>query len=385
MRIVIAPNAFKNSLDAAGVADAIKTGFEQSRLKCTLQCFPVGDGGDGTAELLINHLNGEIISAEVHDPLGRKISSSFGLIDEGRTAVIEMANASGLRLLQANELDPLHANSYGTGELMMEALNKGVDKIILCIGGSATVDGAAGLLQAVGFGFLGRNGQALTGIPESLVELDTIDFSKVDERIHDCKITVLCDVENKLLGSEGAANVFGPQKGAGADDVIKLESSLAKLREVVLQQTGKDMAEIKHGGASGGMAAGLAALLDVELVNGIDYFLSVTNFDKALENADLVITGEGCIDIQTLQGKGPFGVAKKAKEKRIAVIGLAGKVPLEPIGELNGYFDVLMSINHEPMEVSLAMLQTRGNLVRTARAVGNLLSYATNHASTDSA
>jgi glycerate 2-kinase len=385
MRIVIAPNAFKNSLDAAGVADAIKMGLEQSHLKCTLQCFPVGDGGDGTAELLINHLNGEIISAEVHDPLGRKISSSFGLIDEGRTAVIEMANASGLRLLQANELDPLHANSYGTGELMMEALNKGVDKIILCIGGSATVDGAAGLLQAVGFGFLGRNGQALTGIPESLVELDTIDFSKVDERIHDCKITVLCDVENKLLGSEGAANVFGPQKGAGADDVIKLESSLAKLREVVLQQTGKDMAEIKHGGASGGMAAGLAALLDVELVNGIDYFLSVTNFDKALENADLVITGEGCIDIQTLQGKGPLGVARKAKGMGIAVIGLAGKVPLESIGELNGYFDVLMSINHEPMEVSLAMLQTRGNLVRTARAVGNLLSYATNHASTDSA
>jgi glycerate 2-kinase len=385
MRIVIAPNAFKNSLDAAGVADAIKMGLEQSHLKCTLQCFPVGDGGDGTAELLINHLNGEIISAEVHDPLGRKISSSFGLIDEGRTAVIEMANASGLRLLQANELDPLHANSYGTGELMMEALNKGVDKIILCIGGSATVDGAAGLLQAVGFGFLGRNGQALTGIPESLVELDTIDFSKVDERIHDCKITVLCDVENKLLGSEGAARVFGPQKGAGADDVIKLESSLAKLREVVLQQTGKDMAEIKHGGASGGMAAGLAALLDVELVNGIDYFLSVTNFDKALENADLVITGEGCIDIQTLQGKGPLGVARKAKGMGIAVIGLAGKVPLESIGELNGYFDVLMSINHEPMEVSLAMLQTRGNLVRTARAVGNLLSYATNHASTDSA
>jgi glycerate 2-kinase len=385
MRIVIAPNAFKNSLDAARVADAIKMGLEQSHLKCTLQCFPVGDGGDGTAELLINQLNGEIISAEVHDPLGRKISSSFGMIDEGRTAVIEMANASGLRLLQPNELDPLHANSYGTGELMKEALNKGVDKIILCIGGSATVDGAAGLLQAVGFGFLGRNGQALTSIPESLVELDSIDFSKVDERIHYCKITVLCDVENKLLGTEGAANVFGPQKGAGADEVIKLESSLAKLREVVFQQTGKDMVEMKHGGASGGMAAGLAALLDVELVNGIEYFLSLTDFDKALENADLVITGEGCIDIQTLQGKGPFGVAKKAKEKGIPVIGVAGKVPLETVGALNDYFDVMLCINNEPMEVSLAMLQTRGNLVRTARAVGNLLFYATSRASTGSA
>jgi glycerate 2-kinase len=373
MRIVIAPNAFKNSLNAAGVADAIKMGLEQSNLKCTLQCFPVGDGGDGTAELLIKHLKGELISAEVHDPLGRKISSSFGLIDEGGTAVIEMANASGLRLLQANELDPLHASSYGTGELMMEALNRGVDKIILCIGGSATVDGAVGLLQAVGFRFPDKNGEALAGIPESLVELDSIDFSRVDERIHHCKITVLCDVENKLLGSEGAANVFGPQKGAGANEVNKLEASLARLRDVVFQQTGKDMGEAKHGGAAGGMAAGLAALLDVKLVNGIDYFLSVTNFDKALENADLVITGEGCIDIQTLQGKGPFGVAKKAKEKGIRVIGVAGKVPLETLGALNEYFDVLLSINHEPMDLSLALLQTRSNLVRTGREIGKLL------------
>jgi glycerate 2-kinase len=153
----------------------------------------------------------------------------------------------------------------------------------------------------------------------------------------------------------------------------------------VFQQTGKDMVEMKHGGASGGMAAGLAALLDVELVNGIEYFLSLTDFDKALENADLVITGEGCIDIQTLQGKGPFGVAKKAKEKGIPVIGVAGKVPLETVGALNDYFDVMLCINNEPMEVSLAMLQTRGNLVRTARAVGDLLFYATSRASTGSA
>jgi glycerate 2-kinase len=374
MKILIAPNAFKNSLDAAEAAEAIKKGLEESHLKCSLQCFPVGDGGDGTAELLIKHFKGKIISAEVHDPLGRKIISSFGLIDEGRTAVIEMANASGLRLLQPNELDPLHANSYGTGELMMEALNKGVNTIILCIGGSATVDGAVGLLQAVGFRFLNKNREALKNIPESLVELNSIDFSKVDERIHHCKITVLCDVENKLPGSEGAANVFGPQKGADADAIKKLESSLAKLRDVVFEQTGKDMDEMKHGGAAGGMAAGLAALLNVELVNGIDYFLSITGFDKALEKTDLVITGEGCIDIQTLQGKGPFGVAKKAKEKGIPVIGLAGKVPLETMASLNTYFDVLLSINHQPMEISSALLHTKDNLVRTARDTGNLLS-----------
>jgi glycerate 2-kinase len=374
MKILIAPNAFKNSLDAEEAAEAIKKGFEQSHLKCSLQCHPVGDGGDGTAELLIKHFKGKIISAEVHDPLGRKIISSFGLIDEGRTAVIEMANASGLRLLQPNELDPLHANSYGTGELMMEALNKKVNAIILCIGGSATVDGAVGLLQALGFRFSNKSGEGLTAIPESLVDLHYIDFSKVDERIHHCTITVLCDVENKLLGSEGAANVFGPQKGADADAVKKLESSLEKLRDVMFEQTGKDMAELKYGGAAGGMAAGLAALLNAELVNGIDYFLSVTDFDKALEKTDLVITGEGGIDIQTLQGKGPFGVAKKAKEKGIPVIGLAGKVPLENMGLLNHYFDVMLSINHEPVEVSDALLHTKANLVRTARDTGNLLS-----------
>jgi glycerate 2-kinase len=374
MRIVIAPNAFKNSLDAAGVADAIKMGLEQSNLKCTVQCFPVGDGGDGTAELLIKHFTGQTISAEVHDPLGRRITSSFGLIDEGRTAVIEMAKASGLRLLQRNELDPLHATSYGTGELMMEAVNKGVNKMILCIGGSATVDGAVGLLQAVGFQFLNKNGEALAAVPESLVELESIDLSKADKRIHQCKITVLCDVENKLLGAEGAAGVFGPQKGADADGVKKLETSLAKLRDVVFRQTGKDMAQMKHGGAAGGIAAGLWAFLDVELVNGIDFFLSLTEFEKTLDETDLVITGEGSIDIQTLQGKGPFGVAKKAKEKGIPVIGLAGKIPLEAVGPLNQYFDVLLSINNEPTELSVALLNTKANLVRTATEAGNLLS-----------
>ena len=156
MHILIAPNAFKNSLTATDAAAAIKEGLEQSNLKCTLHCFPVADGGDGTAELLIKHCNGEMISAQVHDPLGRKINSSFGLIEKGKTAVIEMANASGLRLLQPNELDPLHTNSYGTGELILKALDKGVTKIILCIGGSATVDGGVGILQALGFKFLNK-------------------------------------------------------------------------------------------------------------------------------------------------------------------------------------------------------------------------------------
>ena len=373
MRILIAPNAFKNSLAAQDVAEAIKIGLEESKLQCTVDCFPVGDGGDGTAELILKYYNGNIVFVTVHDPLMREISSSFGLMEGEKTAVIEMANASGLKLLRLNELDPLHTTSFGTGELIKESLDRGVKKIIMCIGGSATVDGATGSMQALGFRFLDKDGRELINTPETLVNLETIDFLGVDERIMQCKIIVLCDVENVLLGKEGAAAVFGPQKGASPDDVKKLDSSLAKLGNVILKQTGKDVSTIKSGGAAGGMAAGLAALLNADLVNGIDYFLSLTNFDQALENVDLVITGEGSIDEQTLHGKGPYGVARRAKQKGIPVIGLAGKIPFERIGPLETYFDVLLSINNEETELSQALSQTRQNLKRTSKNIGDLL------------
>src|ERR1051326_5952057 len=211
MRILVAPNAFKNSLAASDVAEAIKEGLEESKLRCTVDCFPVGDGGDGTAELLLKHQNGNAITTTVHDPLMRRISSSLGLVADKKTAIVEMANASGLRLLQSNELDPLHASSFGTGELIKRSLEEGVNKIIMCIGGSATVDGAVGSMRALGFRFLDRNEKELTNMPETLVNLETIDFSQEDERLKQCKIVVLCDVENVLLGNDGAAAVFGPQ------------------------------------------------------------------------------------------------------------------------------------------------------------------------------
>jgi len=373
MRILVAPNAFKNSLAAADVAEAIKIGLEESKLQCTVDCFPVGDGGDGTADLILKYYNGKTVFVTVHDPLMRKISSSFGLMEGKKTAVIEMANASGLKLLQLNELDPLHTTSFGTGELIKKSLDSEVKRIIMCIGGSATVDGATGSMRALGFRFLDKDGRELINTPETLVNLETIDFFGADERIMQCKIIVLCDVENVLLGKEGAAAVFGPQKGASPDDVKKLESSLTKLSNVILKQTGKDVSTIKSGGAAGGMAAGLAALLNADLVNGIDYFLSLTKFDQALENVDLVITGEGSIDEQTLHGKGPYGVARRAKQKGIPVIGLAGKIPFERIGPLEKYFDVLLSINNEETELSQALSQTRQNLKRTSKNIGDLL------------
>jgi glycerate kinase len=379
MHILISPNAFKNSLDAAQVALAIQQGLALSKLECTTECFPIADGGDGTGSLIIKSCNGAIIQKEVSDPLGRKTGSSFGLIDNGKTAVIEMADSSGLRLLKKNELNPLKASSYGTGELIKFALDKGVNKIIIAMGGSATVDGGCGILSALGLAFLDKSGNRLQAIPADLIYMAKIDASALDKRIFDCEIVILCDVDNKLLGPEGAASVFGPQKGAQPDDVTFLEDFLENFAKVSAAQSGKNMAEIKHGGAAGGATAGLHTWLNAKLVNGIDYFLSLTNFEDALKRSDLVITGEGSIDSQTLQGKGPYGVALQAKNKGIPVIGIAGKVPVEPDEELLKYFNTLVSINSEPMDIAMAMANTRENLISTATAIGNMLALSKKH------
>jgi glycerate 2-kinase len=377
MNILIAPNAYKNSLSAAVAAESIRNGILQSRLDCICECFPVGDGGDGTAELIIHHCGGRIVNVDVHDPLGRKIKSSFGLIDKENTAVIEMANASGLRLLKAHELSPLNASTYGTGELIIAALDYHVKKIIMGIGGSATVDGAVGLLQALGVRFLDAEGKNLTNLPQRLVELVEIDITGLDKRIFQCELVVLCDVENALLGENGAAAVFGPQKGASEDQVKKLEIALTKFRDKTFQKTGFDMAAIKHGGAAGGTAAGVAAFLQAKLVNGIDYFLQITRFDEQLKKADIVITGEGSIDSQTLLGKGPFGVARDAKKKNLPVIALAGMVPTTHDIKLQAYFDSLIAIGHGPSDLPTALQSTSADLHRTAEAIGNLLAIQT--------
>jgi glycerate 2-kinase len=374
MRILIAPNAFKKSLAAGQVAEAISKGLQESKLACSSVCFPVGDGGDGTASLLVQHFSGKVIAATVHDPLGRKIETSFGLIDNDATAVIELADASGLKLLQPVEYAPLYATTYGTGEMIKQALDHGVKKIIIGIGGSATVDAGVGLLKALGVKFLNANGSELNQLPASLIDLHKIDITATDSRLAGTEIVVLCDVANTLLGPAGAASVFGPQKGADENDVQQLERALTQLRNVVLDKNGRDMATMKHGGASGGVAAGLHTFLDAQPVNGIEYFLDITAFDASLENADLVITGEGSIDLQTLQGKAPFGVAKRAKEKSIPVIGVAGKVPLYPDAELQQYFDALLPINHEAMDLETAIACTYDNLVRTGKLIGDLLS-----------
>jgi glycerate kinase len=385
MHILIAPNAFKNSLPAQAAAEAIQTGLERSSVACTTECFPIADGGDGTAELIISKLGGSIIPVVVKDPLGRMINATFGLIDtsfgledNGLTAVIEMADASGLRLLKDIELDPMHATSFGTGEMILKALDLGVNKIIIAMGGSATVDGGTGILSALGVKFLNAAGAELVNLPESLQQLQQCELSNLDRRILDCEIVVLCDVDNKLLGDAGAAAVFGPQKGAGPAQVKVLDAGLTRFSQVSRQELGIDMASIKYGGAAGGASAGVHAYLNAKLVNGIDYFMDITGFDHALTKADLVITGEGSIDEQTLKGKGPFGVASRARARNIPVIGLAGKIPLEPNEELRKYFNALFAIGNEPTDLATALNRTAENITRTAKAIGEMFNIKTN-------
>ena len=373
MNILIAPNAFKNSLDAQRVAEAIAVGLKQSNPDCNCTLFPVGDGGDGTGSLLTRHLGGTFVPTTVHDPLGRKISSGFGLADNGQTAIIEMADACGIRLLKTSELNPMKANSKGAGELIKKALDKGVKKIIIGMGGSATVDGGMGILSTLGVTFFSANGTLLDPLPEKLVGLATIDKTGLDKRIANCDIIILCDVDNQLLGDNGAAAVFGPQKGASVTDIDMLDGMLFNFAMIALRQAGKDIATIKYSGTAGGAAAGLHAFLNAKLVSGADTFLTLTNFNAALQAADVVITGEGSIDEQTLQGKAPAVVAARAKAKGVKVIGLAGKVPVIPSLALTQYFDVLRSINKEPMELSVALDNTFHNLVDTAREIGNSL------------
>jgi glycerate kinase len=378
MNILIAPNAFKNSLTAEEAASAIQEGFMQSKLDCECECFPIGDGGDGTGELIIRKCNGQIENTEAHDVFGRKIETSFGLIENGKTAVIEMADASGLRLLKSGELNPLVATSFGTGEQIKVALDKGAKKMIIAMGGSATVDGGCGILKALGARFLDSNKNDLSNLPEGLMELNSIDISGIDNRIITCEMIVLCDVDNELLGDKGAAFMFGPQKGATPEGVKKLDAALGRLSKVALHQTGKDMATVKYGGTAGGAAAGLYALVNAKLVNGIDYFLELTGFDAALKTADIVITGEGSIDEQTLQGKGPFGVAQRAKSKGLPVIGLAGKIPIEPNKNLQKYFDALLAIARQPSDLASALAATASNLKRTAYELGNFFAINKN-------
>ena len=369
VRVVVAPNALKGSLSAFDAALAIARGLRAADAAAEITSLPIADGGDGTSAVLSAARAGVTRETIVADPLGRPVRASFGLLDGGRTAVLDVATASGLALLEPAERDPLIASSRGTGKLISAALDAGADTIILGVGGSATVDGGAGLLAALGIGLLDSNGAPIPSGGAGLAQLRRIDLSRAHPALSRVKLRVACDVDSTLLGAQGAARMFGPQKGASPEAVLELEQNLAHFADVIAQATGRDVRGVVSGGAAGGIAAGLFGVLGATLEPGIDLVLETVGFDQALTAADLVITAEGFLDQQSLRNKGPCGVGRWAKRRGVPVIALAGGIADDVRPGDFADFAGMFSICRRPMALQEAMLRASEFLEDTAESV----------------
>lgn len=324
LKVVVAPNAFKGTLSAPQAAAAIARGVREVFPDADIVEVPVADGGDGTTEALVGAHHGDRRSVEVEGPLGDPVTASFGLIEGGRTAVVELAESSGLALIPAERRDPRRASTYGFGQLLLAALEAGVGRMIAGIGGSATNDGGAGMAQALGYRLLDASGAELERGGAALIGLQRIDASDVDSRWRSVPVRVACDVTNPLTGPLGASAVYGPQKGAGPAAVAELDAALAHLAEVVARDLGKRVDRLPGAGAAGGAGAGLVAFLDASLVPGAPLVVEAAGFDSKLAGASLVITGEGRVDDQTAFGKAPGEVARRAKAAGVPVVLIAG-------------------------------------------------------------
>lgn len=326
MKVVIAPDSFKESLTAKQVSEAIKTGLARVWHDAEFVTVPVADGGEGTVQSLIDATQGEQVFTTVTAPLGNDVEAFYGILGDGETAVIEMAEASGLHLVPSDARDPKLTSSIGTGQLIKHALDRGIQRLIIGLGGSATNDGGVGMLTALGVAFLDESGHAITPNGGGLAALASIDISGLDPRLATCEVLVACDVDNPLCGDKGASAIFGPQKGATVSDVTLLDNALRKFGELTEQATGKHVLTREGAGAAGGMGAALLGYTPARLQPGIEIVLETVKLAQHVADADIVFTGEGRIDHQTAHGKTPMGVAQVAKQCNLPVIALAGCV-----------------------------------------------------------
>jgi len=372
VKVLVAPNSLKGSLDAFEVAAAIAEGFVKGVPNAEVVQLPIADGGDLTAAVLVRGSGGSMSSAEVSDPFGRPILAEWGLLGDGTTAVVEVARASGLALLRPGEPNPLLATSYGSGQLVKAALAHGCRRVIVGLGGSATVDGAAGLAEALGICLLDVQGKPIPRGGGGLAQLERIDVSGADPRLSEAEIVVACDVDNELLGPTGAARMFGPQKGATPEMVETLEANLGRLADVIERDVGRSVKRIVHGGAAGGMAAGIVGLLGGKVARGIDLILDALRFDERIKGCDLAVTSEGLLDRQTLGNKGPYGVARAAKRHGVPVVVLAGGLSDEVTSDDFSVFDAMFSSCARPMDLRKAIAKTRERMAATAEQVGKV-------------
>jgi glycerate kinase len=374
MKILVAPNAFKGALSAPEAAACIARGLGRSGLDCELDLMPIADGGDDTMDVLVAQ-GGERREVTVDGPLRLPIRSAWGLLADGETAVVEMARASGLKLIAAQERNPLLTSTYGTGQLIAAAVAAGARRIIVGVGGSATVDGGAGCMQALGVRLLNADGHEVPRGGGALADIRRIDASGLLTPLREGGVEVLvaCDVDNPTLGPNGAAAIFGPQKGATSEQVEVLEANLRHFFTLVAEQIDVDVREMTGGGAAGALSAGLAAFLGAELRSGIDLVLDALRFEDRLGGVDLVITGEGRMDSQTLGGKGPFGLAMAALDRGIPTVALAGSVGDGEEALMSAGLVAVLPIAPGPVTLQRSMAEAEALLESTAVRLGRLL------------
>ena len=354
MKIVIAPDSYKGSIYASDAARAMEEGVRRVLPDAEVVLVPVADGGDGTLETLVETSGGRIITSDVTGPLGEPVSAQWGAMGDGVTAVAEMARTSGLALVRLEDRDPLNATTYGLGEVILEALEAGYRRFILGIGGSATNDAGAGMAQALGVRLLDADGADLPPGGAELARLARIDASGLDPRAAEAHYDVACDVNNPLTGPEGASAVYGPQKGATPAMIEQLDAALANFAQIVRRDLGADVNDVPGSGAAGGLGGGIMAFLGGRLRPGVDIVLDTVDLASRLDGADIIITGEGCMDFQTVYNKAPIGVARLAGGRGIPVIGVSGSLG-------DGFTDVhehgiaaAVAITHAPMTLDEA-------------------------------
>ncbi|HEY8344435.1 MAG TPA: glycerate kinase [Bacillota bacterium] len=374
-KVVIAVDSFKGTMSSIEVCNIIAEGFQQILPNISTVKVPIADGGEGTVDTFLSALGGEKIQVKVKDPLFREIDSFYGILPDQKTAVIEMAAASGLPLVE-EEKNPRLTSTYGTGELILDALNRGCHKLIIGIGGSATNDGGIGMAAALGVRFLDQAGNPISLNGEGLERLSHIDVSRKDRRIDACQVLVACDVDNPLYGENGAAYVFAPQKGADQAMVEYLDRNLKNYAAVLQRDLGLRVQEIPGSGAAGGLGAGLVAFTPAQLKPGIDIVLDSVNFNDIIADADLIITGEGKIDGQSLRGKVPIGIADRANTSGVPVIAVVGDIGDEIEEVYKRGIKAVFSINRVAIPFTEARRRSKGDLLETSKSIARLLKIA---------
>jgi glycerate kinase len=370
VRVVIAPDSFKGSLTAWDAAVAMEEGVKRLWPQAETVLVPMADGGEGTTEALVRATNGTLKTVTVTGPLGEAVTASFGILGDGKTGVLEMAAAAGLYLVPDEQRDPRVTTTYGVGELIRAALDAGCQRLVIGIGGSATNDGGVGMAQALGGHFLAADGREIGWGGGSLVHLKRIDLKDLDPRLGQVEIKVACDVDNPLCGPRGAAAIYGPQKGATPEMVAELDTNLAHLAQVILNDLGMDVLDIPGAGAAGGLGAGLIAYFGATLMPGVDMVIEAVGLRERMCGASLVLTGEGKIDAQTAFGKTPAGVARVAKEAGVPVLAIAGGIGDDAAGVYNCGIDALYPLTPYPLSLNEAMRRGRELLsMATERAL----------------